>query len=241
MKKLNKFIDFTILKPFVSREEVMEALNTAMKKEYYGFCFPPYFLEMVHEYFEEKEIELFLDEDFDDEDEDEEYEEEYFPRLVTVIGFPFGQGYPDAKAQEVLKLEDYPPHEIDFVINLSAVRSKDWAWLQDELSAISNAAYDINENMVLKAIIEAPHWETKILEKLCFLCSSNRIDYIKTSTGFLDEGITIEKKLEVVQNILEITKDSGTKIKLSGGIRNRETAQSAIKMGVHRIGTSTPL
>lgn len=249
MKKLNQSIDFSILSPFITREEVMKMLKIAIENEYFGFCVPSYFLEPIYDYFEEEGIYLGPDEedddddffDDDDDDDDEEEEEIYYPQLITVVGFPYGYQSIEAKKREVEGLEDYPPHEIDFVINLSAVRSKDWATVNDEMAAIRDSAYEIRNDMVLKAIIEAPHWDLKTLEKICFLCIANRLDYIKTSTGFLDEGITIEKKLEVVQTMLEITQGSGIKIKLSGGVRDTKTAQKAIKMGVHRIGTSAVL
>ena len=58
-------------------------------------------------------------------------------------------------------------------------------------------------------------------------------DYIKTSTGFGPRGASYRD--------VELFKENSTrlKIKAAGGVRDHESAEKYIRMGVSRIGTST--
>ncbi len=235
--ELERHIDFTILNPFASIKDIFDAYKVACKKSYYGFCIPSFFL---NEFLQSgiKRIDI-------------------TKRLVTVVGFPLGYQSIEEKVKSILSFSIYPPDEIDFVINLSALKSKDWKYLNEELHAIKEASLKVKiplfnlksdkepadySSPIIKAIIESPHWDDETLEKICFLCIANGIDYIKTSTGFLEEGITMEKKLESVKKIQEFTKGSDIKIKLSGGVKTKEIALEAImNYGVSRIGTSSVL
>jgi deoxyribose-phosphate aldolase len=226
---LEEYIDYTILKPFCTKWEVLAAYQTFKEREYKGFCIPSCYLPLIR-----KEM---------------GYSSGY-QTLITVVGFPFGYQSIMEKVQSILSFRDFPPDEIDFVINLSAAKSGDWKYLNEELYSIHQARNEIysfyspSQNkrpILLKAIIESPHWDDLTLDNICELCVENGIDFIKTSTGFLEDGISLENKLYSIIKIKEFTFGSNVQIKVSGGIRDRETAMKAIKLGVSRIGTSSPL
>ncbi len=226
---MNQYIDFSILKPFASKVDVIEAYKTCRNKFYKGFCFPSCYLSLL------RTLQKNTSSSSDN------------PLLITVVGFPLGYQSIEEKVQSILSFSESPPDEIDFVINLSAVRSQDWNYLNNELYAIKQASEKLiihsffKNSPALKAIIESPHWDEKTLEKICFLSVANRIDFIKTSTGFLDDGITYEKKLDSIKLIKQFTEDTNVKIKISGGINSVEMAKEAIKLRVERIGTSSVL
>ncbi len=234
---MTDYIDFTLLKPFTSKEGVIEAYKMSCASTYKGFCFPSYYLPIIYPF--KKSQLMFLG----------DVKIPYRTNLITVVGFPLGNQLIEEKVQSILCLEEFPPDEIDFVINLGAIQSKDWRYLNEELYAIRSASQKITVNKdvshhgpLLKAIIEAPHWDERTLEKICFLCIANGIDFIKTSTGFFEEGITMEQKLASVRLIKEITKGSGIKVKLSGGVKTIEIVEKAVyEYGVDRVGTSTRL
>lgn len=237
---MNQYIDFTILKPFATVNDINNAYKIATNYNYYGFCFPSFFLNELLK-FGGKRYDIVNSQS---------------TKLVTVIGFPLGYQSIEEKVQSILSFSNSPPDEIDFVINLSAVQSQNWKYLNEELQAVKKATEKVKipifnkledkeplyfKTPILKAIIESPHWDEKTLEKICFLCIANGIDFIKTSTGFLEDGITFEKKLDSIKLIKQFTEGSGIKIKISGGIKSKEMAQEAIKIGVDRIGTSSVL
>jgi len=228
-----EYIDYTILKPFCKQEEILAAYQTFIEKEYKGFCIPSCYLPLIR-----NEMGYSMG----------------YKTLITVVGFPFGYQSIEEKVQSILSFKNNPPDEIDFVINLSAVKSSNWQLLKEELNYIHQARNQIHSfkkdnngktlterPILLKAIIESPHWDDLTLENICELCVENRIDFIKTSTGFLEDGISIETKLYSIIKIREFTFGSNIQIKISGGIRDRETAKRAIEIGVARIGTSSPL
>jgi len=230
---LEEYIDYTILKPFCKQEEVLAAYQTFKEREYKGFCIPSCYLPFIR---------------------NEMGYSTGYRTLITVVGFPFGYQTPEEKVQSILSFKNNPPDEIDFVVNLSAIRSNDWGLVNEELFTIRQICNQIHSfyynetkkcleprKIKLKAIIESPHWDDKTLEKICLLCIANKIHFIKTSTGYFEDGITIEQKLESIKKIGEYIKGSDVKIKISGGIRDRETAMKVIKLGVSRIGTSSPL
>lgn len=234
---MNQYVDFTNLKPFASKKDILEGLDIAKKNQYYGFCFPSCYLKQINYKRTVKN-------------------EHPIVKLITVVGFPLGYSSIEEKVQAIESFSASPPDEIDFVINLSAVKSGNWKYLNDELHAIKQALLKVKipifnnlqdkepaffEFPLLKAIIESPHWDSETLEKICFLCIANGIDFIKTSTGFLEEGITMEKKFESIELIKKCIQGTTTQIKLSGGVKSREIAQKAIALGVKRIGTSSIL
>lgn len=232
---MNQYIDFTNLKPFATQKDILESLNIAKQNQYCGFCFPSCYLKLVNYKRTVKN-------------------EHSHVKLITVVGFPLGYSSIEEKVQAIESFSEFPPDEIDFVINLSAVKSANWKYLNDELHAIKQASLKIKIPIfndlhdkepvyfklpLLKAIIESPHWDPETLEKICFLSIVNGIDFIKTSTGLLEEGITIEKKFESIELIKKCIQGTNVQIKLSGGVKSREIAQKAIAMGVARIGTSS--
>ncbi len=150
--------------------------------------------------------------------------------LCTVIGFPLGANQIKTKVFETQNAIDLGATEIDMVINIGALKNSEENYIVDEISQVVEAA----QNHVVKVIIETCLLSESEKIKACHLIEKANAHFIKTSTGFSHHGAKLED--------IKLFKDhlsKGTKIKASGGIKNKEAAMEYIELGVHRIGTSS--
>lgn len=150
--------------------------------------------------------------------------------LGCVVGFPTGQTSIEAKCFEAQQAIKAGAAEIDYVINLTKLKSGDTHYIRKEMQEIVKTCHDAGK--LCKVIIEACYLTT--VEK-CFLRESAaevRPDFLKTSTGFGSGGATLEDiRLLTVPGF-------SVPVKASGGIRDAKTAADMIKAGASRIGTS---
>ena len=124
--------------------------------------------------------------------------------------------------------------EIDMVINIGALKDKDYNYVKTEISALAVTCH--NQGAILKVIIETCLLNTEEIEKMCHICASAEADYIKTSTGFSAEGANKEVLQIMADTINE--NNLNLKIKAAGGIKDREAAEEFIAIGADRLGTS---
>ena len=149
---------------------------------------------------------------------------------IAVVGFPHGQMTPVAKAFEAHDaIVRRGAQEIDMVINVSALKSKHYILVLDDIRQVVRAC----EEKPVKVIIETALLNT--YEKVCACCLAKTAGarFIKTSTGKEEGGATVED----VRLMREVVGDE-VLIKASGGIKSREFAYALIAAGANRIGTS---
>lgn len=150
-------------------------------------------------------------------------------KICTVIGFPNGYSTKECKVFETYNAIENGADEIDTVINVGDLKSKQYDKILDELKAIKKACGD----KILKVIIEACLLSTEEKIKMCELVTLSGADYIKTSTGFSSGGATKEDVGLFKQYVGE-----GVKIKAAGGISSLKDAIDFIELGASRLGTS---
>ena len=151
-------------------------------------------------------------------------------KVATVIAFPYGYQETAIKVQEIRRAVDEGADELDIVINLSAVKSGDWAYVKSELESVATTAR--LRGKVSKIIVEAGDLTDAELHRICNICNDVKPSYVKTSTG-TRLGATEEQVRKLRANL-----DGEIKIKASGGIRTSAVAQSLIEAGADRLGTS---
>ena len=151
-------------------------------------------------------------------------------KVAAVIGFPLGAMSTKAKVFEATDCIENGAVEVDMVINIGWLKSEMYNAVRDEIKAIKRA---IGDN-ILKVIIETCHLTEAEKEKACVLAVEAHADFVKTSTGFGTGGATFED----VKLMKRVVGDKA-KIKASGGVKDKETAQKYIELGVSRIGTSS--
>lgn len=153
------------------------------------------------------------------------------PKVATVVGFPMGYSSTIAKVEEIKRALDEGADEVDVVINICAVKSGQWGFLQNDIDSMTTAARLRGKK--IKTIIETGLLTDEEIRKVCEILIQVQPDYVKTSTGLLGKGPTTE----VIKTLAALVKDK-IKIKASGGIRTRADAEAMIQAGAYRIGTS---
>ncbi|MCX6549600.1 MAG: deoxyribose-phosphate aldolase [Acidobacteria bacterium] len=154
-------------------------------------------------------------------------------KLCCVVGFPLGAQSPEIKALEARKAIREGANEIDMVINIGALKSKDDALVLRDIRAVVEACRDARA--LSKVIFETALLtdEEKILA--CQLSMNAGADYVKTSTGFSSGGATAEDIALMAKTVAP--KKLG--VKASGGVRTYDDAIRMIAAGATRIGASS--
>lgn len=208
--QLNKYIEHTLLKQDATKVEVKKLLDEAIEHKFLGVCVNPVNVKYAKEYLKDSDI-----------------------KIVTVIGFPLGQSTCESKVLETIDAVKNGADEIDMVINSGKLKDGDFEDIIEEISKIKTAC----QGKVLKVILETDLLNQDEIKVACELCIQGRADFVKTSTGFVKNGVGA--KVEDVKLMYETVKSAGLGVKASGGVRDKETALKMIEAGATRIGTSS--
>jgi deoxyribose-phosphate aldolase len=207
MIPLENYIDHTLLKPSATSQNIIQLCKEAKSYNFFAVCINGSFVRLAKRELANSNI-----------------------KIVAVVGFPIGASATSIKVLETKTCINDGADEIDMVINIGMLKSKDFKYVENEILAVKNEV----GNRVLKVIIETCYLTDEEKKVACKLAMNAGADFVKTSTGFGSNGATTQDILlmkEVVKKQL--------KIKASGGISNKETALNYISIGVSRIGTSS--
>ena len=204
--ELNKYIEHTNLNNTAKLKDIEKLCNEAIKYKFSAVCVYPYYVHLAHELLKDTNIEV-----------------------CTVVGFPFGCQTKEAKVYEAIDAVSKGANQIDMVINISALKNKDYEYIKDEIEEI-RAAID---GKVLKVIIETNLLTDKEIIKMTEICNDTYVNYIKTCTGF-NGGVTLDQV-----DIINKHKNDLLEIKASGGIKTKEFTYDLIDAGASKIGTSS--
>ncbi len=162
---LAAYIEHTLLKPNVSRDEIIQLCDEAKQFGFHGVCVPPYYVG-------EAKIQL----------------RDTKTSVVTVCGFPLGYQSLTAKCEDALSSIIQGADEIDLVMNIAAFNSGEYDFVKNEIETIRRNS----SNKILKVIIETALLDEKEIIKACSICSEAKVDFVKTSTGFSSRGASVE-------------------------------------------------
>jgi deoxyribose-phosphate aldolase len=153
--------------------------------------------------------------------------------VCTVVGFPLGATAPEVKAYEAQLAIDQGATEIDMVINIGALKARDYEMVARDIRAVVRVCHSRVPPILTKVIIEAAllNEEEKIAASL--LAKESGADYVKTSTGFASGGATVA---DVALMRRTVGPDMG--VKAAGGVRTRDDAEAMVGAGATRIGAS---
>lgn len=201
-------IDHTLLKADASEKEVKKICAEAMEFGFAAVCIPPYFVRKSKLWLSDSKV-----------------------KVATVVGFPLGYSHTPAKVEEARRAIDEGADEIDMVINLIALKAGDWNYLKNELTSAATIVQ--LRGGKLKVILETGLLSDVEIIKACELCKEMTVDFVKTSTGFIQPGATVE-----AVKLLRANLPKSIKIKASGGIKTKEFALELIEAGADRLGCS---
>lgn len=151
-------------------------------------------------------------------------------KVAAVVGFPLGAMTTAAKVFEAKEAVENGASEIDMVINVAKLKDGEFEYVENEIRQIKEA---IGDN-VLKVIIETCYLTDEEKVKACELSLVAKADFVKTSTGFGTGGATYED-VKLMKSVV----GDNAKVKASGGVRDKGTAQKYVDLGAERLGTSS--
>ena len=154
-------------------------------------------------------------------------------KICSTVGFPMGVSLTEIKALEAVKAVEDGAEELDMVINLSAMKNRDYEYVKNDIAAVVEAK-QLSNDIIVKVIIETAYLTRDEKVIACKLAKEAGADFVKTSTGLFGKGATVEDVKLMRQTV---DKDMG--VKAAGGIRTYADAVAMIEAGANRIGTST--
>lgn len=208
--KFEKYFDHTILKPDASKEDVKKICEEALKYDFASVCVNQYNTKFVADMLKDSDV-----------------------KVCTVVGFPLGAVSTAVKVFETKEAIKDGASEIDMVINIGALKDKEYDYVKNDIQAVKEACED---KAILKVIIETCLLTDEEKAKACELSVLAKADFVKTSTGFSKGGA----KASDVKIMKDTVKDNA-KVKASGGIHSYEEAQEMINAGADRLGTSATI
>ena len=151
-------------------------------------------------------------------------------KVAAVVGFPLGAMTTASKVFEAKEAIENGASEIDMVINVAKLKDGEFDYAENEIRLIKEAI----GNNVLKVIIETCYLTDEEKVKACELSLVAKADFVKTSTGFGTGGATYED-VKLMKSVV----GNNAKVKASGGVKDKETAQKYVDLGAERLGTSS--
>lgn len=205
IKQILKTVDHTLLKATCTLEDIKKLCDQGIKHKTASVCIPPYFVKYA-----------------------KNYTNNQIP-ICTVIAFPNGYNTTKTKVFETTEALENGADEIDMVVNIGMIKSKNYDKILNEIIEVKTACKD----KILKVIIETCLLSDDEITKMCDIVSKSGADFIKTSTGFSTSGATFDN-IKLMKKHLA----PHVKIKAAGGISSLEDAEKFISLGADRLGTS---
>ncbi len=201
-------IDHTLLKPDATQDQIAQLCYEARKYGFAAVCVNPVHVKLCSQLLKGSPV-----------------------HICTVVGFPLGATPPEVKAYEAQQALEDGATEVDMVINVGALKSKDYTLVERDIATVARTCH--TGGAILKVIIEAALLTDEEKVIACQLSKAAGADYVKTSTGFASGGAT-------VQDVALMRRAVGPElgIKAAGGIGSYEDATAMIAAGATRIGAS---
>jgi len=203
-------IDHTILKADTTKAEILKVCKEAIEYKFKSVCVNSCYTKLVAEQLKDSGV-----------------------LVCTVVGFPLGAMETKSKAFETARAIELGANEIDMVINIGALKDKDYDFVLNDIKEVVETA---KGKAIVKVIIEACLLSDEEKIKACQLSQEAGADFVKTSTGFSSGGATVEDL-----KIMRSTVGPNMGVKASGGVRTKEDALNAIEAGASRIGASSSI
>lgn len=211
LSELASYIDYSVLKPEFSEEDIINLTKDGVKLGCATICINPGYMDLCEPYVKGTNT-----------------------MLCPVTDFPFGTSSTASKVAQIEMVAKYDTvKEVDVVANFGHIRSGKWDEVLTDVKACAEAAHKYGRE--LKVIFETDALNEEQVRKMCHICIEAKADFVKTSTGFLTGFEAHGATCEIIKVMMEECKDD-IKIKGSGCIRTREHFLQLIDMGIDRMG-----
>jgi deoxyribose-phosphate aldolase len=204
--KLASMIDHTLLKPDATQAELTKVCTEAREYHFATVCVNSSNIPFVARLLKGSSV-----------------------KPIAVVGFPLGAATSQAKAFEAKEAIHSGAEEIDMVINIGALKSKDYKTVYEDIKQVVEAS----KPYAVKVILETSSLDHDEKVLACALSKTAGAAFVKTSTGFASGGATVED-IALMRKIV----GENMHVKASGGIRTKEDAEKMVNAGADRIGAS---
>ncbi len=213
--ELARSIDHTILKADATVSDINRVCEEAKKYGFAAVCVSPCYIDLAVDLLKGSPV-----------------------KVCTVVSFPFGADSTSTKVHAALDAVRRGAREVDFVINIGALKSGQLEFVRDDIRSVVDAIrreeIELGHDLVAKAIIEMPLLTDEQKASVARIVEMADADFVKTSTGFGTRGVTVED-VKFLRGV--VSPEMG--VKASGGIRTLKQALDLLFAGANRLGTST--
>jgi len=203
-----KMMDHSLLNPGLTDLELEHGCQRGVDYNCASVCIMPYYLKRCAEILRGSTV-----------------------RPSTTIGFPHGGHATAIKLAEAKQALNDGGEELDMVVNISKVLSGDWAYVRQDVKAVTDLTHDRGGR--IKVIFENCFLKDEHKIRLCEICGELRADWVKTSTGYGSGGATLDDL-----KLMRAHSPAHVQVKAAGGIRDLDKLLEVRALGVTRVGAS---
>jgi deoxyribose-phosphate aldolase len=204
-----KLIDHTVLKPEATEEDIEKLCKEAAEYKFYSVCVNPSWVPKAKQLLRGTSV-----------------------KICAVAGFPLGAQSPQIKALEARRALREGASEIDMVINIGALKSKDDQLVARDIRGVVEECKEARA--VSKVILETALLDDEEKVRGCLLSMKAGADFVKTSTGFSKSGATVEDVALMARTVAP----RRLGVKASGGVRSYADVVKMVQAGATRVGSS---
>lgn len=211
MKKMNQYMDHTVLKAEATEADVKMLCKEAKDYGFYAVCVNSCYVDLCKNELAGTPV-----------------------KIASVVGFPLGTAHTASKAEETKIAVSLGADEIDMVIHVGALKEGRYDYVLSDIKAVVETARE--GGAIVKVILETCLLTDEEVVKACSLSKEAGAAFVKTSTGFSTGGATAHHV-----GLMKETVGDSMQVKASGGIRDKAKALEMIEAGADRIGASASI
>jgi deoxyribose-phosphate aldolase len=218
LKSLAKMIDHSLLHPTMTDEAIIAGCQLSKRCEVATACVKPYAIRLAREILHDSGVEV-----------------------CAVIAFPHGNSTTAIKVLEAEAAVLDGATEIDMVVNVGKVLGDDWSYVTQDIKAVNDVV--VSNGALLKVIFENDYLEDDQIIKLCHICASLEVAFVKTSSGYgfvkQPNGMySYQGATDHHLRLMRIHSPSSVQLKAAGGVRSLDDLLRVRELGVTRIGAT---
>jgi deoxyribose-phosphate aldolase len=207
-ESIAKKIDHSLLGPTLTQAELEEGCRLAARYGVASVCIKPHAVTLARDLLHDSGV-----------------------AVGTTVGFPHGGHDTAVKVFEAGRALEDGATELDMVVNIGAVLGGDWAFVREDIAAVTRAAH--TGDAIVKVIFENCYLNDGQKTRLCEISGELGVDYVKTSTGYGTGGATHADLI-----LMRKHSPPHVKLKAAGGIRDLDATLAVVELGCDRIGAS---
>jgi deoxyribose-phosphate aldolase len=203
-----KMIDHSLLRPELTREDVIRGCQIARKYDTASVCCIPSDVALCRSELKGCDV-----------------------KVAAVVAFPHGNSTTATKVFEAERAIADGAQELDMVLHIGRLIGGDLEYVRADVRAVVAVAH--RSGVLVKVILENCYLTDDQKRAGCKLCEEAGADWVKTSTGFAKGGATLEDLM-----LMRKAVSSRVQVKAAGGVRDLDMALKVREVGCSRFGAT---